>query len=47
MNNKFGFEELEVWKKAREIKREIHLLVKTFPKEEKYRLCDQLINPSC
>lgn len=46
MNNKFGFEELEVWKKAREIKKEIQLLIKTFPGEEKYKLCDQLIRSS-
>jgi four helix bundle protein len=44
--NKFGFEELEVWKKAREIKKEIQTLVETFPKEEKFRLCDQLIRSS-
>lgn len=38
-----GFEDLEVWKKARELKLEIRELVKTFPAEEKYRLTDQLI----
>lgn len=26
-----NFEELEVWKKARELKKEISVLVKTFP----------------
>jgi hypothetical protein len=36
MNNKFGFEKLEVWKKAREIKKEIGILVLTFPHEEKF-----------
>jgi four helix bundle protein len=45
-SNKFGFEELEVWKKAREIKKEIQLLVLTFPKEEKFRLSDQIIRSS-
>jgi len=45
-SNKFGFEELEVWKKAREIKKEIQLLVQTFPKEEKYKLGDQIIRSS-
>lgn len=38
-----GFEDLEVWKKARELKIEISQLVKTFPPEEKFRLTDQLI----
>ncbi|HEX4875584.1 MAG TPA: four helix bundle protein [Chitinophagaceae bacterium] len=38
-----NFEELEVWKKARELKNEISQLVKSFPAEEKYRLADQLI----
>jgi four helix bundle protein len=38
-----GFEDLEVWKKAREFKIEISQLVKTFPSEEKFRLTDQLI----
>jgi four helix bundle protein len=41
-----GFEELEVWKKARELKNEISQLVKTFPAEEKFRLADQLIRSS-
>ena len=41
-----GFEELEVWKKARELKIEISQQVKKFPPEEKYRLADQLIRCS-
>lgn len=41
-----SFEELEVWKKARELKIEISSLVKSFPPEEKYRLSDQLIRSS-
>lgn len=41
-----NFEDLEVWKKARELKNEIFILVKTFPPEEKYRLGDQLIRSS-
>lgn len=41
--NKFGFEELDVWKMARKIKNEIATLVQTFPAEEKFRLSDQLI----
>lgn len=42
-----SFEELEVWKKAKELKNELAELVKTFPAEEKYRLTDQLIRSSC
>jgi hypothetical protein len=37
-----SFTELEVWKKAREFKKEMEALAKTFPAEEKFRLCDQL-----
>lgn len=39
----FGFEELELWKKARLFKSEIRVLTKTFPAEEKFKLTDQLI----
>jgi four helix bundle protein len=41
-----NFEDLEVWKKARALKIEIRLLTQTFPPEEKFRLCDQLIRSS-
>ena len=41
-----SFEELDVWKKARELKNEIFQLVKTFPVEEKFRLVDQIIRSS-
>jgi four helix bundle protein len=41
-----SFEELVVWKKARDFKNEIFQLVKAFPVEEKYRLSDQLIRSS-
>jgi four helix bundle protein len=41
-----SFIELEVWKKARELKNEIADLTQSFPPEEKYRLCDQLIRSS-
>ncbi|MBO9619094.1 MAG: four helix bundle protein [Niabella sp.] len=37
-----SFEELEVWKRARLLKKEVSVLVKGFPEEEKYRLIDQL-----
>ncbi|HMK03508.1 MAG TPA: four helix bundle protein [Ferruginibacter sp.] len=41
-----SFEELEVWKKSRQLKNDISALVKNFPAEEKYRLTDQLIRSS-
>ena len=41
-----SFEELVVSQKARILKNEIFLLVKTFPSEEKFRLSDQLIRSS-
>jgi len=37
-----GFEDLEVWKKSRQLRIEIYELLKTFPAEEKFRLVDQL-----
>lgn len=40
------FKDLEVWKKCRELRLEIGVLVKTFPVEEKYRLNDQMIRSS-
>ena len=41
-----GFEELEVWKRVRNLKNELFELVKAFPKEEKFRLSDQMIRSS-
>ena len=41
-----SFEDLEVWKKSRQLKNELFQLTKTFPAEEKYRLIDQLIRSS-
>ncbi len=41
-----SFEELEVYKKARELRIKISELVKHFSAEEKYRLVDQLIRAS-
>ena len=42
----FGFEELELWKKARVFKKELSVEARKFPPEEKYRLTDQLIRSS-
>jgi four helix bundle protein len=43
---KATFETLEVWKMARELRKEIASLVKTFPQEEKFRLVDQIVRSS-
>ena len=40
--NSFGFEELEIWKKACTLKIEISGTIKSFPPEEKFRLVDQI-----
>jgi four helix bundle protein len=40
--NMDGFEDLEVWKKCRQLRIEISELLKGFPLDEKYRLIDQL-----
>ncbi len=45
-NDHFGFEELELWKKAREFKNETRQLTTQFPIEEKFRLTDQAIRSS-
>ncbi|HEX7847002.1 MAG TPA: four helix bundle protein [Chitinophagaceae bacterium] len=37
-----SFEELEVWKKARDLKKEVFELTKSFPPAEKFNLTDQL-----
>lgn len=41
-NSNLRFTELEVWKKARQLKLDLKQIVKDFPAEEKYRLSDQL-----
>ncbi len=41
-----SFTELETWKQARKIRNIASQLAKSFPPEEKYRLCDQLIRCS-
>jgi four helix bundle protein len=42
-NNQFGFEELELWKKVREFKKEMSKEARGYPSEEKFRLTDQTI----
>ena len=41
-----SFEELEVWKSSRILRNDIWKLTRQFPKEELYRLSDQLIRAS-
>jgi four helix bundle protein len=40
------FEDLDVWKFCVEIRKDISDLVKAFPKEERFRLADQMIRAS-
>ena len=40
------FRDLDIWKLARELRKEIYILCKKLPIEEKYRLVDQLIRSS-
>jgi four helix bundle protein len=41
-----SFEELEVWKECRKLRKMISELTKTFPSSEKYRLIDQMLRSS-
>lgn len=41
-----SFEDLKVWRKGRKIRQDISRLAETFPKEEKFRLKDQIIRAS-
>ena len=43
---KFGFEQLELWKKIREFKKEVSEEAKKWPAEEKFKLIDQIIRSS-
>ena len=43
---KFGFEQLELWKKAREFKNEVANEARKWPAEEKFKLIDQVIRSS-
>jgi four helix bundle protein len=40
------FEDLDVWQKARILRKDISNLVKKFPEEEKYKLVDQMLRSS-
>lgn len=38
----YGFRELIVWQKAMALVEEVYRLMRGFPKDERFRLCDQL-----
>ena len=40
------FEDLDVWKVCRDLRTQVAIMARTFPKEEQYRLRDQLIRAS-
>lgn len=42
MDNGFAFESLDAYKFSRELVKDVYSLLRTFPKEEQYALCDQL-----
>lgn len=42
VNKKFSFEDLEVYKTARGLVKDIYVLQNSFPQEEKYALGDQI-----
>ena len=45
-NNFYDFKDLEVWQQCKNLRQKIWKLCKTFPKEERYRLSDQMIRAS-
>ena len=42
MDETYHFERLDAWQYARKVVVEVYTLLKKFPKEEQYALCDQL-----
>lgn len=38
----YTFDKLEVYQKARKLVKSVYLLIKNFPNEEKFALCDQI-----
>ncbi len=41
-----NFEDLDVWKECRNLRKQVSVVLKSFPSEEKYRMIDQLIRAS-
>jgi four helix bundle protein len=46
MGKDAGFRELEAWKAARKLRREVSAVTKNFPKFEQYQLTQQITNSS-
>jgi len=42
MDYKYGFEKLEVWQDARLFVKEIYIITKLYPNEERFNLCSQI-----
>jgi len=42
----YGFEELDLYQRARQYRKKISSLTKTFPQDERFRLTDQMIRAS-
>ena len=42
METKYSYKDLEAYKEAKSLVRKVYELLKQFPKEEQYALCDQL-----
>lgn len=41
-----SFEDLDVWQKSRELRKNISKLIRDFPESEKFRLVDQIVRSS-
>ena len=41
---KYDYKELDVYKESKRLVKMVYMLLKKFPKEEQYALCDQLIS---
>lgn len=46
MKSTSTFEDLEVWQKGRDLRRDLSQLVKQLPTDEKFRLADQILRAS-
>lgn len=46
MGKELGFRDLEAWKAAREFRKQVAVIVQTFPKYEQYQLTQQITNSS-
>ena len=42
METKYNYKQLEVYKESKQLVKMVYVLLKKFPKEEQYALCDQL-----